>query len=130
VREDNLSGGEGVLGQRPANQIVVQNEIAVLLSDDLMSEVLNSVELYAAPFDDDGSPGMLASLWTRISGQEPEPVAKPSLRERINTLRDTVSVSQIGESLAIKVAVLTGDPDQSARKSRQIMSACAQTSTA
>jgi uncharacterized protein involved in exopolysaccharide biosynthesis/cellulose biosynthesis protein BcsQ len=121
VREDNLSGGEGVLGQRPANQIVVQNEIAVLLSDDLMSEVLNSVELSAAPFDDDGSPGMLASLWTRISGQEPEPAAKPSLRERINTLRDTVSVSQIGESLAIKVAVLTGDPDQSATIANRIV---------
>lgn len=114
VREDNLSGFEGVVGQRPANQIVVQNEIAVLLSDDLMNAVLGAVPLYAAPFDDDGAPGFLSSMWTQITGKPAEPAAEPSLRKRINALRETVSVTQIGESLAIKVSVLTGDPDQSA----------------
>lgn len=117
VREDPLAG----VDQGPVNYITVQNEIAVLLSDDLLARVLDNVTLYAAPFDKNASPGLVETLIATVTGEPLQEPEQPNLRKRINALRDTIEVKQIGESFAIRVGVRTGSPKQSTEIANEIV---------
>jgi uncharacterized protein involved in exopolysaccharide biosynthesis/Mrp family chromosome partitioning ATPase len=121
TRKNNIADQTAVLSALPTDPASLQNQLQILYSRDLASEVIGQLRLYDDPeFNAALNPGILAAFNPRNWSE------RDLARERddvITAFLNRLSVDPLGLSTSIAVTFTARDPDKAARIANAVVDA-------
>ncbi len=109
--ETNIVDIASVISTLPGDARLIEGEISVILSNDTLHQVALRLDLYSDP---EFNPDFDAEAPAAPAGADPAAPLTAAQIETIKTLRQAVSVSQVGLSLVIAIDATASDPAKAA----------------